>query len=62
MHIWFPFSENPNSHIIKNVYSLLLVFKKCVRVSECACAQSFKLHTFMNIWIYTLMCSAVIIH
>lgn len=60
MHISFPFSKSSNSHIIKNVYSLLSMFKKCVRVS--AYAQSFKLHTFMYIRFYTLMCSAIIIH
>lgn len=46
-------------HTIRNLYSLLAVFKKCVRVS--ACAQSFKLLTSLNIWFCTL-CSAVIIH
>jgi len=39
--------KNLNSHIMKNVYSLLSLFKTRVRVSECT--QSFKVHTLMNI-------------
>jgi hypothetical protein len=63
IQIWSPHGKNLSSHIFKNMYFLLPVFKKSVSVcewlSEWMCTE-FETAYFMNIWFYTLMCSTVI--